>query len=257
MIPTIRLARLASTLGLVLAASVAATTQTGCAATSDDAVDDNASADENIPDDANGEPVGTSGDAITRSDFETPSLSSEERSAILAKYDNIDRDGAIDKTKLANALAFFEANKSKIDNKDWLVVVDFKKPSSQRRFHLVDMKSGAVKSYVVAHGSGSDRNNDGIADAFSNKKNSNASSLGYYLTAEIYNGKHGRSLRLDGLSDTNSNARARDVVIHGAAYVRDGRAKQGHSWGCLALANDVKDGVISKLAGGALIYAGS
>jgi hypothetical protein len=94
-----------------------------------------------------------------------------------------------------------------------------------------------------------------MADTFSNKKNSNASSVGFYATGEIYGGKWGRSLRLDGLSETNSNVRARDVVVHGATYVREGRAKQGRSWGCFALPLGMKDAVISKLAGGALIYA--
>jgi hypothetical protein len=47
------------------------------------------------------------------------------------------------------------------------------------------------------------------------------SSLGVYKTAETYNGKHGLSLRLDGLSPTNSKARERAVVVHGADYVED------------------------------------
>ena len=75
------------------------------------------------------------------------------------------------------------------------------------------------------------------------------------MTGETYDGKHGNSLRLDGVSPTNSNARARAVVMHGADYVSEGRSKQGRSWGCLALPSPDKDAVIAKLKGGSVIYA--
>ncbi|MCP5916770.1 murein L,D-transpeptidase catalytic domain family protein, partial [Klebsiella pneumoniae] len=75
------------------------------------------------------------------------------------------------------------------------------------RFFIVDMNSGSVWPLHVAHGKGSDSNHDGYAEKFSNTSGSNASSLGYYITAETYNGSNGYSLRLDGMSSTNSNAR--------------------------------------------------
>jgi len=118
------------------------------------------------------------------------------------------------------------------------------------------MKSGAVQAVHVAHGSGSDPRNTGRATVFSNEDGSNCSSLGYYLTAETYDGKHGYSCRMDGLSTTNSNVRERAVVIHGADYVHDSDVKQGRSWGCFALAMTMRTSVIDRLKGGSLIYAG-
>ncbi len=229
---------------LVLAAAPA-----GCAAEIDEESEDD------VPDDADGEPVGTGADAISRSDFEKPNLSDEQRETVLAKYAHVDPKKLIDRTKRETALVYYDVNKSKLPKDDFLVVVDFAKPSRDKRFFVIDVRSGAVQGHVVAHGSGSDPNNDGMLDKFSNVKNSHASSVGFYLTAETYNGKYGRSLRMDGLSDTNSNVRMRDVVVHGARYVREGRAKQGLSWGCFALPMSTKDGIITKLAGGALIYA--
>jgi hypothetical protein len=245
-LPLPRLALLATILTLGVPAA-------GCAAQDgDDAAQQD---DDLVPDEADAEPVGTAGEAIQRSAFDVPSLTAAQREAVLAKYAFVDPSKAIAARLRESALVYFDVNKAHLDNTNFLAVVDFARPSKDKRFFVVDMRSGAVTGYVTAHGSGSDRDNDGMADTFSNKKNSNASSVGFYATGEIYGGKWGRSLRLDGLSETNSNVRARDVVVHGATYVREGRAKQGRSWGCFALPLGMKDAVISKLAGGALIYA--
>jgi hypothetical protein len=172
------------------------------------------------------------------------------------KYGYIDPKGVVPKVLLTKTLAFFDANIAKIKNKKFITVVDFAKHSGKKRFFVINMTSGVVTQDVVAHGSGSDANNDGIAEKFSNLSGSNASSLGFYLTAEVYTGAHGRSLRLDGISPTNSNARPRAVVIHTADYVADTRAQQGRSWGCLVLSSNRKDAIVDDVRDGSLIYAG-
>jgi len=196
----------------------------------------------------------SSGSALSAADYPVPNLSDDEKAAIVARY-NVDPGGVVPKAMLTDALAFLDANKDKIHNKNFLTVVDFSKHSGKDRLFVVNLTSGAVQSHVVAHGSGSDPGNTGFATKFSNVNNSNETSLGYYVTGETYDGKHGNSLRLDGVSPTNSNARARAVVMHGADYVSEGRSKQGRSWGCLALPSPDKDAVIAKLKGGSVIYA--
>ena len=127
--------------------------------------------------------------------------------------------------------------------------------ASQKRFYLFNGKENWVKQYHVAHGSGSEGDkNDGWADQFSNKPGSNATSLGLYLCAEDYIGKNGRSLKLDGLEATNSNARARSVVIHGAKYVTENGAEAGDSHGCPALDHAVVQDVINRLIRGSYLY---
>jgi hypothetical protein len=81
------------------------------------------------------------------------------------------------------------------------------------------------------------------------------SSLGYYITGSTYVGSHGTSLKLDGMSSTNSNARGRAIVVHGASYVSESSVIQGRSWGCPAVANSLKTKVINMLKNGSLIYA--
>jgi len=97
-------------------------------------------------------------------------------------------------------------------------------------------KEVVLKS-LVAHGRNS---GDEFATKFSNSAESFQSSLGFYVTGEVYQGKHGFSLRLDGLEyGINDNARNRAVVIHGADYVSDKFAKSngrlGRSLGCPAV----------------------
>ena len=185
-----------------------------------------------------------------------PTISADEKAQVLARYTKIDPDHVAPRALVEKALVFYDNNLAKIANKDWIAIVDLSKHSKEDRFFVIDMKLGKVEPHVVAHGKGSDPHDTGIATAFSNVYDSNKSSLGYYLTAETYNGKHGRSLKMDGLSETNYLVRDRQVVIHGAAYVVDGRAKQGRSEGCFALPQREKDKVIDKLLGGAIIYAG-
>ena len=138
---------------------------------------------------------------------------------------------------------------------DLVVLIDYSINSAKPRLFVVDLKTNKIDSYHVAHGSGSDENNDGYADKFSNVANSKMTSLGFYKTAETYTGKHGLSLRLDGLESSNSNARARFVVMHSASYVYESNKQPGRSWGCPALALDVAPKLINLLKNGVLIYA--
>lgn len=137
---------------------------------------------------------------------------------------------------------------------------DFRKRSSEPRFHVLDRVAGTVSSHLCAHGAKSESDaHDGMAVRFSNDVGSNESSLGVYRCAETYSGKHGTSLRLDGLEPTNSNVRQRDVVIHSAAYVSEAVARAhgrvGCSEGCFALPEDDAPSVIEHLKEGSLLIA--
>ncbi len=166
----------------------------------------------------------------------------------------IDPEGKIPAHHLKVALDSFELNKDKIRNQDYLVVIDYKAHNSKERFFLIDLNTGDVESYLTAHGKNSDPDFDGYATKFSNTIDSKQTSLGLFLTAETYFGENGYSLRLDGLSKTNSNARARAIVIHGADYVKPGN-KIGRSYGCPALEMRLHKQIIDQIKEGALIYA--
>jgi hypothetical protein len=162
---------------------------------------------------------------------------------------------AVPQGLLNEARAYLSAHRGSFSNQRYITIIDFSKSSSESRMFIVDLATGAARSLHVAHGSGSDPDNDGYATRFSNASGSNASSLGFYRTGETYQGKHGLSLRLDGLSSTNSNVRSRAVVVHGANYVYDSNTRAGRSWGCFAVSMANRGWVVSALKGGSLIYA--
>jgi hypothetical protein len=184
-----------------------------------------------------------------------PKEPNEGAKDVFEKYYYVDTKKEINRSALKIALGHYDKMKDDLENKDYLTVIDFSKHSGKKRFYLIDMNSGVVDSYHTAHGSGGDPDHDGYVNKFSNVSESKMSSLGLYMTAETYSGSHGHSLRLDGLSSSNSNARKRAIVIHGADYVDEGASKMGRSWGCPALSMDYYYEIIETIKGGSLIYA--
>lgn len=236
-----------------------ALTTVGCAASSADVDDEMMSTSDNEDDPTQEGEEEVSADELklgdaNRAGFEEPTYDAQEKAEVLAKYTHIDPDGVVPRTLLENALQYYHFNKSRLANDGYLTIIDMGKHSGKERFYMVGLDSGNVSTTVVAHGSGSDRENDGLPSTFSNRNGSNASSIGYYKTAETYNGKWGYSLRLDGLSTTNADARRRAIVMHGASYVVKGKSKQGRSWGCPAVPLREKETIINKLRNGSLLY---
>lgn len=153
------------------------------------------------------------------------------------------------------ALEAHDRHRDRATNDKYMVVIDYRRASGEPRFFLVDMKRQTANVFLVSHGLGSDPDHDGVADSFSNTPGSKMSSLGTFVTAETYYGRHGLSLRLDGLEAQNSAARERAIVIHGADYVTPRRTKMGRSWGCPALERSVALDLIPKIANGVLVYS--
>jgi hypothetical protein len=143
-----------------------------------------------------------------------------------------------------------------IANYSYLTVIDMSISANRNRFFLIDVENKKIiHKSIVAHG----RNSGGeYAKYFSNKIGSFKSSIGFYRTAETYQGKHGLSLRLDGLEYSNNNARKRAIVIHAADYVssvfiqKNGRL--GRSLGCPSLPQENYDLIVHKIKNGSLLF---
>ncbi|MES2652941.1 MAG: murein L,D-transpeptidase catalytic domain family protein [Bacteroidota bacterium] len=146
---------------------------------------------------------------------------------------------------------FYNLKKAgQLSTKSILTIADFDQLSTQKRLYIIDLdKNEILLNTWVAHGQ---RSGHDEAINFSNLNNSYTSSLGFYVTGEVYKGMHGKSLKLDGMDDGfNNNARMRSIVVHGAAYVSPGTintlGRLGRSQGCPAVAPEVADEVINTI----------
>ncbi|WP_165779267.1 murein L,D-transpeptidase catalytic domain family protein [Brumimicrobium salinarum] len=125
-----------------------------------------------------------------------------------------------------------------LENERVLTIVDFSQHSSKERMYVINVETfEIVKKSLCAHGK---HTGMATAEKFSNISGSLQSSLGFFLTAETYSGKFDYAMRLDGLEASNSKARPRGIVVHGATYATPAFLKRnngvlGRSYGCPAL----------------------
>ena len=146
----------------------------------------------------------------------------------------------------------------------YVAIVDFTKPSSQKRLFLIDLTEGEVKNYHVSHGVGTGDGDDAVR--FSNIQDSRQTSLGFYVTGGTYVGKYGEALRMYGLEKSNDSSYVRDIVMHGAWYAessfmdkynpktKEKFGRLGVSWGCPAVSESIAKKIIPLLQNGGLIY---
>jgi hypothetical protein len=160
---------------------------------------------------------------------------------------------------LSAALEALDRHGNDIACHDRIAIADFAAPSSEPRFHFVDLVSGETTTMLVAHGRGSDPAHTGWLQLFSNEPSSFASSDGAFLTSDYYVGKHGLSQRLIGLDPTNSNALDRAIVIHSAWYANPDMlltyGQLGRSEGCFAVGEGALGEVFARLGPDRMVFA--
>ena len=170
-------------------------------------------------------------------------------------YEEIGLNGKLNYDVFKTALNGY----NKIDGrkKELLTIIDYSKPSTEKRFFVIDMDKKELLVYShVSHGKNSGGN---IATSFSNKVSSNKSSLGFFLTENTYMGGNGYSLVLNGLEKgINDKAKDRYIVIHGADYANPKVAKSqgrlGRSLGCPALPRDISKNAIDMIKNGSVLF---
>jgi hypothetical protein len=141
--------------------------------------------------------------------------------------------------------------------KPLLTVIDYSLPSSARRLWVVDLSTNeVVMNEYVAHG---ERSGGTWATDFSNRRGSNRSSLGTFVTLNTYRGVRGLSLRLMGLEPgINDKALPRGIVIHGTPNVSAARAlagRVGRTEGCPAVPLASARRLVRLLEGGSVVFA--
>jgi hypothetical protein len=175
-------------------------------------------------------------------------------------YDNLRLDTlALSRQAFEYALEGYKSLKTagELSNDRILSIVDFSLPSSQKRLFIIDIISGKLLfNTFVSHGRNSGA---AMATQFSNRPESNQSSLGFYVTGDTYRGEHGYSLKLEGMErGINDNAYMRKIVVHGAPYVNEKVIAQkgfiGRSLGCPAIPDRLKTAVINVIRNGSCLF---
>lgn len=147
--------------------------------------------------------------------------------------------------------------KGRIAKQNILSIVDFSKPSSQKRLFVLDMVAGKILfNTLLSHGKNSGNE---YATRFSNQPESHQSSLGFYLTLGTYTGSNGYSLKLQGCDrGFNDKALARAIVLHGAEYASPTFLQQngylGRSHGCPAVPEAYSRPIIEQIKNGSCLF---
>lgn len=189
-------------------------------------------------------------------------------------YERFKRQGVPD-APLKLALEYFEKNRSTFENQNYISIADYSQNSRERRFYMLDMRTGEVLKEQVSHGSGKvngvnhgDPDHDGMLDrcVHSNGSTRNMTRPGFFKTHVPYRssqsfplvGRHKNmqynGMRLIGLEARNRDALERGVVMHEANYNRKG-AQMGRSFGCPAFAPGVAKNIFPNIMLGSLFYA--
>lgn len=173
----------------------------------------------------------------------------------VAVYDSLQL-GEKGLSQVAFKSAWFGFQKMNLAN-PVMAIADFSQSSRNKRLYVIDMiKKKILMNTYVAHGRNS---GDEFAKKFSNNNESYQSSLGFYRTLGTYIGKHGLSLRLEGVEKgINDRALQRAIVMHGAEYVSESFIKNtgrlGRSLGCPAVSIADSKTLINLLYNGAGLF---
>lgn len=149
-------------------------------------------------------------------------------------------------------------NQGALKRTDTMTIIDYSLSANTKRLWVLDLRNLKVLYHeLVAHGKNS---GNVYASSFSNTSNSYKTSLGFFITGDIYKGKHEVSLRLFGMERKfNGNAFDRGIVIHGADYVSEsfiaGNQRLGRSQGCPAVSQNVVNGLVSAIGNGTCLFA--
>ncbi|SFV65627.1 hypothetical protein MNB_SV-14-1288 [hydrothermal vent metagenome] len=168
-------------------------------------------------------------------------------------FEKAKRNSDVSERALANAFAFYEKNRfQKRLSPHYLAIADYTKVALHKRLYIINLHTGEVSRYLVAHGINSGERYGRVVSP-SNAKGSCKTPIGFFkvgLKEGITTKKRYNYLCVYGLEWKNRNARKRQILLHTAWYV----AKGGRSYGCFAI--DPKDRVeiFSKLKT-ALLYS--
>jgi len=143
-----------------------------------------------------------------------------------------------------------------ITNKKNILIIDYRLPVFSKRLWLYDCENEKV--LINSHVSHAAKSGLVFAKRFSNQPRTKLSCTGSFVTQEDYDGNYGYSMRIDGLEESNNNARKRAIVFHplvsfnilGIKFPK----KIFYSLGCFSLNEKDLTEIIKLTKNGTLVY---
>lgn len=161
---------------------------------------------------------------------------------------------------------FLKANQKRLEktlrNRNYVVINDFTVDSTNKRMMVLNLKTKKVERYLVSHGHGKPVNSK-MAPGFSNTSGSELTPPGFLVMKEEVHLKPGDKrpikdrIAMDGLEDSNANARSRAIIFHGGPVSADEvkyAGMLGTSKGCPQVPREDYEALSPKLQGGVLMY---
>ena len=168
-------------------------------------------------------------------------------------FEKVKRNSDVSEKALANTFAFYEKNRyRKRLSPDYIAVADYTKVALHKRLYIINLHTGEVSRYLVAHGVNSGPKYGRVISA-GNLKGSLKTPTGFFKVGDkegITTKKRYKYLSIYGLEWENKNARERQILLHTASYV----STAGRSYGCFAIEPKDKYQIFSKLKR-ALLYS--
>jgi len=153
---------------------------------------------------------------------------------------------SVSQQALAKTFYYYEKNRYRKGlSRDFLAIADYTKPATQKRLFIINLHSGKVRRYLVAHGKNSGVRGGRVWKS-SNRQGSRMTPFGFFKIGDkegiTYKKKY-KYLTVEGLEWKNRNAQQRDILLHTASYV----ARAGRSYGCFAILPQDRWQVFSRL----------
>jgi len=168
-------------------------------------------------------------------------------------FEKVKRNSNVSQKALAEAFSFYEKNRYKRRlSPNYIAIADYTKVALDKRLYIINIHSGEVSSYLVAHGVNSGEKYGRVLYA-GNAKGSFKTPTGFFKVGTkegITTKKRYRYLSVTGLETKNRNAKKRQILLHTAWYV----AKAGRSYGCFAIEPKDRKEIFSRLKT-ALLYS--
>jgi len=163
-----------------------------------------------------------------------------------AVFKAVKRSSKVSQKALAKSFDYYEKNRyAKHLSPNYIAIADYTKFAWQKRLFIINLHTGGVKKYLVAHGVNSGGKGDRVWDA-SNRAGSYQTPTGFFKVGYkegITTKKRYNYLPLEGLEWKNRNAKKREILLHTAWYVSRG----GRSHGCFAIQPEDRWQVFSRM----------